>query len=241
MEVELPLAYVYGLWVEGVLRYIGKGRNGRENEHVRIAKSLIKCRNRGEKPKSTYFYNKLAHAVKTGAKIETHIIVAGLFDEEAYTQEVAFIAVVRHSGQLWNLDPGGRGLRSETVKKLWQDPVSRANYLAAAKSPERSEASCQAALESWKDPEVRAARNMRTYSPEFSKIHSEKAKAQHACGNLGSACLQKEEVLVKLRAAAAKRNAYTSPETRKKISVGVSRGHALRRQAKIFELAFALA
>jgi hypothetical protein len=81
--------YVYAIYVDGVVRYIGKGSNGRVHFHAIEARRINSRRARGANTDSTAtnFYRKLAEAMRHGATITEEIMVDGLANVEAYRLE----------------------------------------------------------------------------------------------------------------------------------------------------------
>lgn len=151
-------AYVYAITVNGVVRYIGKGRRYRAIEHFRFARSINKRRAKGEKVKAYPFHNKLAKAMRSGADVSYEIIVKGLDDAAAYQREVEEMAKIP-SGQLWNLKEGGTGGDADMMRRFWSDLVYRAKFLAAQKlgqsNPEFREKQRENAQAQWADTEFR--------------------------------------------------------------------------------------
>ena len=98
--------YVYAIYVNGVVRYIGKGSNGRLHFHVIEARRINSRRALGAKTDrtTTNFYRKLAEAMRHGATITEEIMVDGLTDQEAYRVEKQKIEQLhkQNCGQLWN-------------------------------------------------------------------------------------------------------------------------------------------
>ena len=98
--------YVYAIYVAGVVRYIGKGSNGRLSFHVIEARRINSRRALGANTDctATNFYRKLAEAMRHGATITEEIMVDGLTDREAYRIEKQKIEELhKHNrGQLWN-------------------------------------------------------------------------------------------------------------------------------------------
>jgi hypothetical protein len=98
-------AYVYALKVDGVVRYIGKGMDGRMSWHVAEARSINRRRDAGLplKPKMK-FHLPLAAAIRAGAKVTETKLAKGLTEAEAWRIEASKIAAIeaRRPGQLWN-------------------------------------------------------------------------------------------------------------------------------------------
>jgi hypothetical protein len=98
--------YVYAIYVDGIVRYIGKGSNGRMHFHTIEARRINNRRALGANTDctSTNFYRKLAEAMRHGATITEEIMVDGLTDREAYWLEKQKIEELHKQsrGQLWN-------------------------------------------------------------------------------------------------------------------------------------------
>ncbi len=122
------MAFVYAIMVDGVIRYIGKGTTLRRPlYHVKAASAINAKRAIGLKVKALKFHNRLAKALREGAKIEHIILVEGLSDKRAFAREVIEISTRRG---LWNEDAGGKGVSSNLRKTLWRDdPTYREKML----------------------------------------------------------------------------------------------------------------
>jgi hypothetical protein len=86
-NATLRLCYVYEIRVDGVVRYIGKGRNDRIYSHLIDAKrtairSDVKIRNL-----FPHFRKMLVSAVRRGSNIAEKIVASNLTDGEAYKVE----------------------------------------------------------------------------------------------------------------------------------------------------------
>jgi hypothetical protein len=80
---RLSAAYVYAIIVEGVVRYIGKGRNGRMYTHLIEAKrTSARCPARTAHL-SPRMHRKLVEAVRAGSQIIETVIKSGLTDRAA--------------------------------------------------------------------------------------------------------------------------------------------------------------
>jgi hypothetical protein len=95
------MTYLYAYYVDGIVRYVGKGNGPRILAHRSSAEFLIKNwqgggRHLGYEP----FHRKLAKAILGGAEVESVIFAKDLFDEEAYAIEARLIAGYP-AGQLW--------------------------------------------------------------------------------------------------------------------------------------------
>ena len=116
-------AYVYVILVDGVVRYIGKGRNGRMYTHLIEAKrSAARCN-----PDTSGLYprlhRKLVEAVRAGSRITEIVIISNLTDRTAYRIESRMIGEFHkfRAGQLWNtIDE--RFLDPRYLPDEWDDP-----------------------------------------------------------------------------------------------------------------------
>jgi hypothetical protein len=117
-------SYVYAIRVDGVVRYIGKGRNGRIYSH------MIEALRTANKPGvkianlSPHFRKKLVSAIRRGAKIKEKIVTANLSADAAYAIERHMIGSLHknHPGQLWNtIDE--RFMSPEYLPDDWSNPV----------------------------------------------------------------------------------------------------------------------
>jgi hypothetical protein len=98
--------YVYAIYVDGVVRYIGKGSNGRVHFHVIEARRINSRRARGANTDrtATKFYRKLAEAMRQGAIITEEIMLDGLTNQGAYRIEKQKVEELHKQkrDQLWN-------------------------------------------------------------------------------------------------------------------------------------------
>jgi hypothetical protein len=117
-------SYVYEIRVDGVVRYIGKGREGRMYSH------MIEAKRTANKPGvkianlSPHFRKMLVRAIRQGAKIKEKIITADLSNDAAYILERRTIGTFHknYPGQLWNtIDE--RFMSSEYLPDNWSNPV----------------------------------------------------------------------------------------------------------------------
>ena len=114
--------YVYAIYVDGVVRYIGKGSNGRVHFHVIEARRINSRRARGANTDctATNFYRKLAEAMRHGATITEEIMLDGLTNQEAYRIEKQKIEELHKQkrDQLWNtIDERLIGITWEEFKR----------------------------------------------------------------------------------------------------------------------------
>ena len=116
-------SYIYVIIVDGVVRYIGKGRNGRMYTHLIEAKrTSARC------PADTAhlyprMHRKLVETVRAGSQIIETVITSGLTDRAAYQLESRMIGEFHkfRAGQLWNtIDE--RFLDPRYLPHEWDDP-----------------------------------------------------------------------------------------------------------------------
>lgn len=143
--------YVYAIKVDGIVRYIGKGTNGRMRFHYTVALPMIA---NGSKRYRSRFYTKLYDAWSKGATITAAVVADGLTEKQANKGERAVIADyrARKPGQLWNVQPGG----DNGMAELWSDPEWKTKQSALIKlsltTPRiRARRSAQASRR-WSDP-----------------------------------------------------------------------------------------
>lgn len=107
-NVPLPnRSYVYAIHVDGVLRYIGKGTNGRMYAHMKEVRQRL---TRKFKLKNIWplFQRKLTEAVMKGAVIEEIVLADNLTSKKAYKLEHRHLERMVYAGnreQLWNAIP----------------------------------------------------------------------------------------------------------------------------------------
>jgi hypothetical protein len=156
---EIPVGcYVYEIIVDGVVRYIGKGRGNRMHKHAVAARRLIRLRESGEKVRARKFLNKLAKSMRSGSSIDIRVVCDNMSDESAFAMEMEKISALGRS-QLWNSTEGGEGNTSEYAKQLWADPEFRErhkiSHRRATSSPEFSKKSSELGRIRWSDPSAR--------------------------------------------------------------------------------------
>jgi hypothetical protein len=123
--------YVYAIYVDGVVRYIGKGSNGRMHFHPIEARRINSRRARGANTDctATKFYRKLAEAMRHGATITEEIMLDGLTNQEAYRIEKQKIEELHKQkrDQLWNtiderlIGTTGRNLNENKERRAFNE------------------------------------------------------------------------------------------------------------------------
>lgn len=233
--------YVYAILVDGVVRYIGKGRGNRAFQHARIIRSAASRIAKGERLPTRYFkhrafYAKLLDAWNGGSSVTEAIIASSLSDADAFSVEVSEIQKV-HSVQLWNVleggegttpesqrkmwaEPGRRLARSEDMKKRWADPEFAKRMRKAKTSPEVIAKQRTAAIKNWADPEWRKRNADGVSMPEERARRVEAAKAQHANPELSA------------RMYSANRAAQNKPGVSQRKGVAIRRALAARKTAQ---------
>ena len=107
-------AYVYAIIVDGVTRYIGKGRGGRIKDHLRIARGL----NNGRAYPALRVHRRLAKAIRDGSSVVVKKVLVNLADDEAFELERRAIEYADR-GNLWNVADGGVGMTSDHMRSVW--------------------------------------------------------------------------------------------------------------------------
>lgn len=203
-------AYVYVVRVGGIVRYVGKGRAERMNDHVPIARHINRRRDNGEKFKVSKFYNCLAAAVKKGIHIEVEKLHDGLTDDEAFAKEVEEIA---NRPELWNTHEGGNGFTRADVIAMWESPGFRENISFKRRAQWQDENFRKAAVERMRaffgTPERRAEASKR--SKKFWEDHEfrERLVAERRS--------RWENPETRIKASEAGRKRWCNPSTREKL------------------------
>jgi hypothetical protein len=173
--------YVYGIVIDGTVRYVGKGCGHRFTSHIAIAKRLNRLRAAGGSAKVSRFYNRLAKSIRLGAEVVPRILVDDIADEnEAYRIERETIDAAP-AGQLWNMVVGGAGRfawcdelkqkHSEWAIGRYKDPVerakARAHLVALSRDPRiKAMASERMLRRRAENPEQFDRWRMAAYTPE---------------------------------------------------------------------------
>jgi hypothetical protein len=124
--------YVYEIAVNGVVRYVGKGSNGRVFSHFREGRSE--------------FAKKLRHAVRRGDEVKYRIVQQGLTNKEAFTLETKRMCsyqadtlwvIPRDMTSMlvarWSAEDAGRR-QSLAMRKKWSNSDYRESVSAAQKA-----------------------------------------------------------------------------------------------------------
>jgi hypothetical protein len=120
--------YVYAIIVDGAIKYVGKGSNGREKLHLKLVLSIVRRRAVGEVVRTSRFHNELAKAWLAGSTIEEVILHSDLTEQQALRLEVKEIK--RRRKTLWNTHSGGENFGSwrgtmSPKRRYQQEPVLR--------------------------------------------------------------------------------------------------------------------
>jgi hypothetical protein len=123
VQRKTPGSYIYAIIVDGVVRYIGKGRNGRMYTHLIEAKRTSARCPADTAHLSPRMHRKLVETVRAGSQITETVIKSGLTDQAAYQLESRIIGEFHkfRAGQLWNtIDE--RFLDPQYLPNEWEDP-----------------------------------------------------------------------------------------------------------------------
>jgi hypothetical protein len=116
-------SYIYAIIVDGVVRYIGKGRNGRMYTHLIEAKRTSARCPANTAHLSPRMHRKLVETVRAGSQITETVITSCLSDWATYQLESRMISEFHkfRPGQLWNtIDE--RFLGPRYLPDEWNDP-----------------------------------------------------------------------------------------------------------------------
>jgi hypothetical protein len=116
-------SYIYAIVVDGIVRYIGKGRNGRMHTHLIEAKRTSARCPANTAHLSPRMHRKLVETVRAGSQITEAVIISGLSDRATYQLESRIIGEFHkfRPGQLWNtIDE--RFLDPQYLPDEWNDP-----------------------------------------------------------------------------------------------------------------------
>ena len=200
-------AYLYAILVDGVPRYIGKGRGGRLRDHVRIARRASEA--------NTYrmckVHRGIRAALEAGCSVVAKKLLVNLTDEVALALERSAIRSAL-PGTLWNVKDGGSGadlseacrqvwkrpgyrdLHREITRARWNDPEMRERIISAqakAVTPSLRRTLADQAKARWRSPDYsekqREARASRDYKDRTSASVRESMTDGHKelCGEMG--------------------------------------------------------
>jgi len=131
VDVPMPKrCYVYAIHVDGVLRYFGKGTNGRMYAHMKEVRERLTRKFKLENV-GPLFQRKLTEAVMKGAVVEEVVLADNLTHKQAYKLEYRYLEKLVHDGkrqQLWNIIPPSIHTPQEHeayVKKLTENLTSK--------------------------------------------------------------------------------------------------------------------
>lgn len=151
-------AYVYALTVDGVVRYIGKGRRYRVVDHISRIKAIASGTPHSGTRNHPAYVN-FAAAYQAGCQIDYFVIANGLTDDEAYLLE--FLKIEEYPpDDLWNAQSGGRGdTGGRRLRRVWNNPITRSSLAAKIRAGHLNDKYKERArvrsLELWQDSEFR--------------------------------------------------------------------------------------
>jgi hypothetical protein len=122
--------YVYAIHVDGVLRYLGKGSDGRMYAHMKEVRQRL-TRKFKLKNVSPLLQRKLTAAVKNDAVVEEIVLADNLTSKQAYKLEYRHLKKMVYAGkrqQLWNVIPPSICTPAEQkahLKKLTENLTSK--------------------------------------------------------------------------------------------------------------------
>jgi hypothetical protein len=124
LEEQLPLpkrSYIYAIHVDGVLRYIGKGTNGRMYDHMKEVRQRL---TRKFKLKNVWplIQRKLTEAVMKGAVIEEIVLADNLTSKQAYKLEHRHLERLVYAGIASN---SGMPFRPASTRRRSTKPTYR--------------------------------------------------------------------------------------------------------------------
>jgi hypothetical protein len=117
----MSIFYVYEIVVDGIVRYVGKGKGVRCKQHIGVAGARLVRRALGEYVKPNHFYDRLEQAIAHTRRIEVRLAFEGLEEADAWQAErdtISFHGRIEFetSGTLWNRSGGGKGVTSDVNK-----------------------------------------------------------------------------------------------------------------------------
>lgn len=234
-------AYVYALTVDGVVRYIGKGRRYRVVDHISRIKAIAEGRPHSGTRTHPAYVN-FAAAYKAGSEIDYFIIANGLTDEEAYLLE--YLKIEEHpKGFLWNAQSGGRGdTGGRRLRDVWNNPITRASLAAKIRvghlNDKYKERARVRSLELWQDSKFRDR-----WLAQHRAFWTDPRSAAARRARLKTLWATKTEAKEKVRAAVTKawtperraamaenrRRAWSDPEFKARVVAKVAAAKARRK------------
>lgn len=136
-EGVAPDFYLYEIRVDGIVRYIGKGRDGRMLSHLIDAKKTAARAGVKVANLNPFFRRNLVKAVQRGALIRETKLTSGLTAKAAYEQERELIGDFHknRTGQLWNtIDE--RFMDPKYLPDQWSNPINPLYRLQRPLDPE---------------------------------------------------------------------------------------------------------
>lgn len=195
MVDEKYVCYVYGIYVDGIVRYIGKGTGQRYKIHLQYAKAYLKKKQKGEILRLSKFYVNLINAIEQNSILDCKVMISNLSSEEAFAKEKELIE--NNIKFIWNVLPGGEGFDISKVidkenfyrnlkigiKKSWENPGRHNRHSEICKDRWRDEAARKShqiiLLKSWSKEGLKEMHSNRMKKIKSSKdgIKSQKNAA----------------------------------------------------------------
>lgn len=237
--------YVYACRdYKGTVRYIGKGRNDRMQQHIHAAKRLID--DPAYKPKTNPFVRWLAHQIRKERHFTFTKLREGLTEHQAFDLETNLINKIgratQKAGPLLNIMETG-GMSSDDATKLWKrhrpkiingirnSARKKAHMERLHTDPEILKKHAESVKRRWDDPELRAEqiRKIRTAHADpktkanvlaaaRTRSDSQHWKQKHRAGMQRSAPHRAEQIK---KAWAKPGNKLASAETKAKRRAGL--------------------
>jgi len=205
----MSICYIYVYEIDGVVRYIGRGRGRRILHHLAAVQKRSLSRASGAALRPHRFYDRLENAIQSNAKIVGRMIHVGLTGDQAAAMEMQEIRKYPPE-ELWNTitastpricDAEWRARQSAGAKLIMADPDRRRAVSAKLKSynddPVLRQRKAEETRKRWADP---AHREMRIQAQR--RAFAEPAE--------------------KARKRDATTKSWTDPQTRAKRAAGLS-------------------